>query len=237
MNILLIIPAVLLGLASSLHCIGMCGPLSLAMPVTGISPRQRFINLLLYQAGRIFTYIAIGALTGLIGRGILLAGYQQLVSVLAGLIILVAAGSYYLGKRAGPLSFLNGFYRAISQLVLRLVSRAGRPGGAFLFGMANGLLPCGMVYMAAVTAISYGSIVYAGLFMLFFGLGTLPAMLVMVVAGRRFLGARQHLLRRVTPVVITTVGLLLLLRGLNLNIPYLSPAFGRLTQEIISCHF
>lgn len=227
----------MLGLASSLHCIGMCGPLSLAMPVAGLPSRQRYINLLLYQAGRIITYVSIGLLAGLIGRGVLLAGYQQMISVLAGLIVLIAAAGYYIGKRARPFSFLNGFYVAISQLVLRMINRAGSPGGALLFGMTNGLLPCGMVYIAAVTSISYGSILYAGSFMFFFGMGTLPAMMIMAVAGRRFIGSRHGWLRKLSPLVITTVGLLLLLRGLNLNIPYLSPAFDRLGQEAVSCHF
>lgn len=227
----------MLGLASSLHCIGMCGPLSLAMPVVGLPPRQRYINLLLYQSGRIITYVSIGLLTGLIGRGILLAGYQQMISVLAGLIVLIAAGGYYIGRRARPFSFLNGFYVAISQLVLRMIKRAGSPGGALLFGITNGLLPCGMVYIAAVTSISYGSILYAGFFMLCFGIGTLPAMIIMAVAGRRFIGSRYNWMRKLPPLVITTVGVLLLLRGLNLNIPYLSPAFDRLGVNAVSCHF
>lgn len=226
----------MLGLASSLHCIGMCGPLSLAMPVAGLRKNQRYVNLFFYQTGRIITYISIGMVTGLIGRGILLAGYQQMISVIAGLIILIAAAGYYTGKKAKPLSFLNGFYHAISQLVFRMISRANQPGGALLFGMANGLLPCGMVYIAAVTSVSYGSTIYAGAFMLFFGLGTLPAMMLMVIAGRRFSG-KYNWLRNLTPVVITTVGLLLVIRGLNLNIPYLSPAFGRLAQGALSCHF
>jgi len=227
----------MLGLASSLHCIGMCGPLSLAMPAMGLSARRRYLNLLLYQSGRVITYVSIGLISGAIGRGILLAGYQQLISVLAGVIVLVAGAGYYIGKMARPLTFLNGFYNAIRQLVFRTVNKASRPGGALMFGMANGLLPCGMVYIAAVTSISYGSIVYAGLFMLFFGLGTFPAMMIIAVAGRRFLGGRYSWLRKLTPIVITTVGFLLLIRGLNLNIPYLSPAFGRLAQEIVSCHF
>jgi sulfite exporter TauE/SafE len=151
--------------------------------------------------------------------------------------VLISAGGYFIGKRARPFSFLNGFYIAISQLVSRMINRAGRPGGALLFGMTNGLLPCGMVYIAAVTSISYGSILHAGLFMLFFGMGTLPAMMIMAVAGRRFIGSRYNWLRKLSPLVITTVGVLLLLRGLNLNIPYISPAFDRLGHEAVSCHF
>lgn len=235
MNAALFIPALMLGLASSLHCIGMCGPLSLAMPVMGLPPRQRYINLLLYQTGRISTYVLVGILVGLVGKSILLAGYQQLLSILAGLIVLVAAAGYYIGKRATPFSFLNGFYRAISQMVFRVIKNAGKPGGALLFGMANGLLPCGMVYIAAITSLSYGGVWEAGSFMFVFGAGTLPAMLAVSLAGKRFAG-RHSWLQRVTPVVITAMGLLLVIRGLNLDIPYLSPTLSHTATDVLSCH-
>lgn len=228
--------AIVLGMASSLHCIGMCGPLSLAMPGGSAAGSKRYLNLLMYQSGRILTYVVIGMMAGMLGRGILLAGYQQALSVIMGLIILIAAVGYHAGKKAKRVSFLQGFYLFVNQSIFRLIRKAADPRGAFVFGMANGLLPCGMVYIAAAGSLSFGSVYYSALFMLFFGLGTLPAMLAVGVAGRRLVTGRYRWLSRITPFVMMLMGLLLVIRGLNWGIPYLSPALLRLPEEVIPCH-
>nr|WP_255724118.1 sulfite exporter TauE/SafE family protein [Terrimonas ginsenosidimutans] len=230
------LPAIVLGLASSLHCVGMCGPLSLAMPAGNLTGGKRYLNLLMYQLGRVSTYVMIGVIAGLLGRGILLAGYQQALSVVMGLIILIAAIGYYAGRKAKRVSFLRGFYLYINQLIARLIRKAADPRGAFMFGMANGLLPCGMVYLAAAGSLSFGSVYYAALFMLFFGLGTLPAMLLLGFAGRRLAIGRYRWLSRVSPFVMVLMGVLLLIRGLNWGIPYLSPSLIGSPEEVISCH-
>lgn len=234
MNLIPIIPAFLLGLASSLHCIGMCGPLSLAMPLGNIGSEKRVASLLSYQFGRITTYIVIGIVAGLAGRSILLSGYQQTLSILSGVIVLVAASGYYIGRKTKRSSFFNGFYGAISRLVIHLMKDAAKPAGAFFFGMANGLLPCGMVYIAAVSSVSYGSMAGSAFFMLLFGLGTFPAMLLVAFTRRGLV--RYKWLSRITPVAITMMGALLIIRGLDLNIPYLSPALLHAAPEAISCH-
>lgn len=231
-----IIPGFLLGLAGSLHCIGMCGPLSLAIPVNGIAKKNKALILLSYQAGRISTYSLIGILAGLAGTGILSAGYQQSISIIAGLIVIIAAAGYFAGKRAKAFSFMNGFYQFISSLIFRLLKTARRPGGAFLLGMANGLLPCGMVYIAAVTAISLGNIMDAIFFMLLFGTGTLPAMLLAAYAVRRFGWQGKKWLGRLTPYIIAGMGLLLIIRGLNMGIPYISPELTQQDIQKVSCH-
>ncbi|MBN8877909.1 MAG: sulfite exporter TauE/SafE family protein [Sphingobacteriales bacterium] len=231
-----IIPGFLLGLAGSLHCIGMCGPLSLAIPVGGVDPKNKAFILLSYQAGRISTYGLIGALVGLAGTGILSAGYQQSVSIVAGLVVLIAALGYFAGRSAKPFSFMKGFYQFISSLIFRLLKTARRPGGAFLLGMANGLLPCGMVYIAAIAAISLGNVTDSVSFMLLFGAGTLPAMMFAAYAVRRFGWQGRKWLSRLTPYIIAGMGLLLIIRGLNLGIPYLSPELTQNDIEKISCH-
>jgi sulfite exporter TauE/SafE len=214
----------------------MCGPLSLAMPAGNATGGKRYLNLLLYQLGRMLTYIMIGLIAGVLGRGVLLAGYQQILSVLVGSIILIAAFGYYTGKRARRFSFLQGFYLFIHRLIGRLISKASDARGALLFGMANGLLPCGMVYIAAAGSLSSGSVYHSGLFMLFFGLGTLPAMLLIAFVGRRVAFGRYRWFRRVTPFVMVLMGLLLVIRGLNWGIPYLSPSLTGPAADVISCH-
>ena len=231
-----IIPAFLMGLASSLHCIGMCGPLSLAMPVAGLSKSQKTINAACYQAGRILTYTGLGALTGMLGKAFFPGEYQQTFSILAGLMIVITAVGYYAGRKAGRLSLLNGFYQFLSRLLFKLISKAQRPGGALLFGMANGLLPCGMVYLAAMASLASGSAGQSVLFMMVFGVGTLPAMVLVMTAGRLINRSRYPWVGRMAPVMITLAGLLLIVRGLNLGIPYLSPSTGPDLAGEISCH-
>jgi uncharacterized protein len=233
-NTLFIIPAFLLGLASSLHCVGMCGPLSLS--VNAGNSGKALLPVYLYQAGRIFIYVMAGLVAGVLGRGVLLAGYQQSLSILMGLMLLTMAVSFLFGKKTRSFSFFNGYYLFISRLVSQAIKRAARPGGAFLFGMANGLLPCGMVYIAALSSIPLGNVYYSGMFMLFFGVGTLPAMLTLVFVAKKVGIARLNWLRSITPAVMILIGLLLVVRGLNLNIPYLSPFFSGPAADALSCH-
>lgn len=230
------ISAILLGLASSLHCIGMCGPLSLAIPVGGIPKQQKWLIIGLYQAGRIFTYGVVGVLAGLLGKGLLTAGLQQGLSIIAGLVILVAAIGFFGGKKARPLSFLNGFHRFLSRLLFRLIKTAGTPAGAYVFGMANGLLPCGMVYIAAITALSFGNLLSAMLFMVLFGAGTLPAMLLVAFTASRINNNARRWVNRISPYVIVAMGLLLILRGLNWGIPFVSPVIRETLSGEVSCH-
>ncbi len=87
-----------LGAAGSLHCVGMCGPLSLALPLYHLTAVNKFLSLLLYQVGRIITYSIIGLLFGLAGRRIYIAGYQQWFSIVMGLIVLCVALLYICKK-------------------------------------------------------------------------------------------------------------------------------------------
>ena len=108
-------------------------------------------------------------------------------------------------------------------------------GNLFLIGLLNGLLPCGLVYMAVAGALATGNIVYSGLFMAFFGLGTLPAMLAMSYAGSFVSLTMRNKIKKAVPYILCFMGILLILRGLNLNIPYISPALGAVgTTE--HCH-
>lgn len=234
MNTLFVIPAFLLGLASSLHCVGMCGPLSLSVPLGRAG--NSAITVYLYQAGRVLTYVMVGLIAGVLGRGVLLSGYQQSLSILMGLVLLLIAAGFLLGKKARSIPFLNGYYLFISRLVSLAIQRASKPGGAFLFGMANGLLPCGMVYIAALSSISLGNVYDSGLFMLFFGVGTLPAMLTIAFVRHRIGFRRLNWLQSLAPGIMFVMGLLLVVRGLNLDIPYLSPFFSARMGEVLPCH-
>ncbi|GGA94706.1 sulfite exporter TauE/SafE family protein [Puia dinghuensis] len=222
--------AFLLGLLSSLHCVGMCGPLLLALPVQRLNPAARTLTPLLYHAGRILTYSLGGLLFGLLGRRIYLAGWQQGFSIVLGVMILVL---YFAGRFA-----INPVTR-FSEPLRRLIGRLWRsPSTAtfFMLGMANGLLPCGMVYLALAGALTRNTVAGATGFMALFGAGTLPLLLATQRLGRIATASFRLRLRRMLPLVTILMALLLILRGLNLGIPFLSPLLATAPGKAVSCH-
>ncbi len=230
-----IIAGFTLGLAGSLHCVGMCGPLSMALPVHHFSKAGKSAALLLYQAGRIITYSGIGLLFGLMGRQLYLAGYQQTFSIVAGVVILLIAALYFIQKRNIRLSFLSGFYQGVQQIIIRLLkSYVGLPG-LFLLGMANGLLPCGMVYIALAASLSMQTLTESVSFMAMFGAGTLPAMMLTGYAGILIKPELRNGFRKITPFFISLMGIVLILRGLNLGIPFLSPQLPAAPDSAVNC--
>lgn len=231
-----IIAGFTLGAAGSLHCMGMCGPLSLALPTHHLSPVHKFLSLLLYQLGRIITYSSAGVLIGLAGHRIYLAGYQQWFSVSMGIIIVFSAILYFLKKQLIHISYLNRFYLGVQGLIVRLLRSSTSTGGFLLLGMANGLLPCGMVYIALASTLSFATVTESGLFMGMFGAGTLPAMMLVAYAGQAVKYETRQLLRKAVPFFVLGMGLLLILRGLNLGVPYISPQLPGAAGQAVICH-
>lgn len=225
-----------LGAAGSLHCVGMCGPLSLALPVHHLSKGQKFFSLLLYQFGRIITYSTIGLLFGLAGRRIYIAGYQQWFSVSMGIVVLSMAAVYFISKKTIHLSFLNRFYLLVQGMVVRILKSSTNQFSFLLLGMANGLLPCGMVYIALATILSFTEISHSVLFMAMFGAGTLPAMMLVGYAGQLIKPEYRIVLRRLVPVFISLMGAVLILRGMNLGIPFISPQLPHSPASVVICH-
>lgn len=230
------ISAMGLGLLSSLHCVGMCGPLALALPVHHLPKYLRILSLITYQLGRVITYASLGMLAGAAGRGIYLAGFQQYFSIIMGVLVLTILILYYGYRRSMQPTWLKRFYLLLQGLMNRLWSGQRHAGSFLLLGMANGLLPCGMVYAALATAITAGDIDHSIAFMALFGLGTWPAMLGLSLSGQMLSPKIRYHLRQLTPVFIALSGVLLLLRGMDLGIPFLSPELGRLGGEVMmSC--
>ena len=224
------------GAAGSLHCVGMCGPLSLALPVHHLSKGKKFFSLLLYQFGRIITYSTIGLLFGLAGRRIYIAGYQQWFSVSMGFVVLSMAALYFISKKTVHLSFLNRFYLLVQGMVVRILKSSTNQFSFLLLGMANGLLPCGMVYIALATTLSFTEISQSVLFMAMFGAGTLPAMMLVGYAGQLVKPEYRIALRRLVPVFISLMGAVLILRGMNLGIPFISPQLPHAPGTVVICH-
>ncbi|GAA4140556.1 sulfite exporter TauE/SafE family protein [Sphingobacterium kyonggiense] len=213
--------AFFMGLLGSIHCAVMCGPLLLAVQAgQGISWKTTF-NKLLYQFGRILTYGLIGLFLGLLGNVASLQGWQQGFSLVTG-ILLFAIGLFYMfGKSSSNLAAIQT--KAIQPFAKFMGKWLYRPGGSFVAGVLNGILPCGMVYMALASAVNADSIWNSFYFMLLFGLGTLPLLLVFSFAGNFPKRIFKKGFSTVLPILFILMGVWFILRGANLDIPYLSP--------------
>jgi uncharacterized protein len=232
----IIISGFTLGALGSLHCVGMCGPLSLALPVQHLSKTQKFLSLLLYQFGRILTYSIIGLLFGLAGRRIYISGYQQWFSIGMGILVLGLAVLYFISQKTIHLKMLNRFYFFVQQQISKLLKSVTGPFGFLLMGMANGLLPCGMVYVALAATFSFTKVIESISFMAMFGAGTLPAMMLVGYAGQLIKPEWRSSLRKLVPVFISLMGVLLILRGMNLGIPFISPELPLSPGSTVICH-
>jgi sulfite exporter TauE/SafE len=212
----------LLGLFGGMHCIGMCGPIALAIP----GRQGAATNLLhksFYNTGRVITYTILGLFTGLIGQGFSFAGWQQGLSIFLGVFLILVIVTSKSGNLNIPTGrFISTLTNGIKNYFAQFLRRRSM-GSALAMGMVNGLLPCGLVYIALAASIAGGSIKSGAMYMLVFGLGTFPIMLGVSLAGN-FIGPvfRQKIYRLV-PVLIVTLGLIFILRGMNLGIPYVSP--------------
>jgi len=226
-----------LGTAGSLHCIGMCGPLSLALPTWHLSKSKKFISLLLYQFGRIITYSLLGLIFGLAGRGFYIAGIQQLFSIILGILVLIAAILYFIQRHSIRLSFLNAFYHSVQRWIGKILKSNSGISGFLLLGIANGLLPCGIVYIALATTFSFIHLSQSISFMAMFGLGTLPAMMLVAYSSQFLKPSIKITFRKAIPYMIAVMGVILILRGLNLGILFLSPQIeNNGMSQTVSCH-
>jgi sulfite exporter TauE/SafE len=224
-----------LGILGSFHCIGMCGPIVLALPAGREGSWNKLSGQMLYHTGRAFTYAFIGILPGLIGASFTAFGFQQKLSVVLGafLLLLILVGGME-KFRFGNLSYLAAFTSRLKQK-LGLQLRSSNPLSSFGVGMLNGFLPCGLVYIALASAAAVGSVQGSMLFMFIFGLGTLPAMAALGYSAK-FIGIKvRSNIRKAQPFIIALMAILLILRGLNLGIPYVSPKAPIAQDELPAC--
>jgi sulfite exporter TauE/SafE len=211
--------AIALGLLGSLHCAAMCGPLQLALPIPPGGAGRVILGRVIYQLGRVMTYALLGALGGCLGKSFFLIGLQNSLSIALGVAVL---GGFLISKRvaiSAPVARLVGTLKLAMSAQLR---RRGFRALAVL-GMLNGLLPCGLVYVALAGAVARGN-VWSGIgYMTAFGLGTSPMLLAISLSGKMFPPALRLKLNRLIPFGICLLAILLILRGLSLGIPFVSP--------------
>lgn len=222
----------LMGLLGSLHCAGMCAPIVLALPLVGTKPWQRALGIALYHGGRISTYALLGALVGSLGYGATLSGWQQGLSIVMGVLILVVLMLPASVKHRVGLSRL---LQPVRNAMNRLWSRASY-STLGLIGMLNGALPCGLVYAALAGSLTTFSVWMGALYMVAFGLGTVPMLLAAQWVGRRISAQARHRIQRAIPVLVGCMAVLLILRGLNLGIPYISPELPVSANKEVHCN-
>ncbi len=186
-----IIAAAMAGLVGSPHCVGMCGGFALACGGRGRDAVP-------WHVGRLTTYAVLGAVAG--GVGAILPGPGWLGAVLSGALI-VWFSAALAGLVPEPKLVLPGLGRLASDLAVRR-----GVGARYLFGMANGLLPCGLVYAALAVPVASGSAAVGAMAMAAFGLGTVPALTALLVgAGRLDLSTLRA--RRVMALLVLVAGL------------------------------
>jgi len=220
--------ALLLGLAGSFHCIGMCGPIAFVLPVNRSSKFSLIVQTSLYHLGRLISYSLIGVLFGFIGKGLYLAGFQQRLSILMGvvmiLMVIIPASIFNKYNFSKPLYGFIGKVKTKLGLYLNKTSNKA----LFSIGFFNGFLPCGLVYMALVGAISTGNVIDGAFYMFLFGIGTIPLMTAAILLGNFVNLSLRRKIQKAIPVFVVVIGLLFILRGLGLGIPYISPSDAKL---------
>ncbi len=226
----IIIAGFLFGLIGSLHCAGMCGPIALNLPLRGRTFAERLLSGILYNLGRTFMYGIMGAIFGYIGQGLMMLGFQRWVSIAMGILLIISVLAPFVFKKIHFKQFdlFTGFIRTAIQKLFTLRSYKG----LFMIGMLNSLLPCGLVYMAIIGAIASGNVYYGSLYLIFFGLGTLPLMLAISLIGNAITISLRNRINKFIPYLVVLIGLLFILRGLCLGIPYISPSIKKLETTL-----
>lgn len=230
-----IITGFALGTVSSFHCVGMCGPIALSLPVHFLSPQKKSTGIFLYNLGRVTVYSLLGLLFGFAGRQFYLGGLQQGLSIVMGSLVLLFLLQSFLNKKWITDRWLEKPTRKLQRLMMRFMQQKTL-GGLFLLGAANGLLPCGMVYFAITGAMAAATVAGGVAFMAAFGLGTLPAMFALSFFGSMIGLKARNTMKKAVPFVMLTMGILLILRGLSLNIPYVSPILPGASANVVPCH-
>jgi uncharacterized protein len=234
-----LISSFVLGLAGSFHCLGMCGPIALALPLSRKSAGSMLAGILTANTGRIITYTLLGFLIGSIGFSFQLFRLFQVLSVLFGMALIVIAWRKHWLKQV---EFrVPRFQKWISGAMSHLLKQNGSLK-LFGIGLLNGILPCGMIFLALTHALLAENTIGSAASMAVFGLGTLPALVGVGFFAQRINQTFRVKLTRAFPYLLSVIGLLVILRGANLGIPVLSPkmeqqtTLGHQKTVVVECH-
>jgi sulfite exporter TauE/SafE len=232
----MLVTALIFGLLGSFHCVGMCGPIAFLLPLDRQNQVKRVLQLVSYHAGRLFTYGVIGLLFGFLGKRLELFGFQQYISIAVGALMILAIllPTKVFSKYNGSSVIYRWVGKIKSALGAALKKRT--LDGFFTIGFLNGFLPCGLVYMAVFASIAAGGGWQGGVYMVVFGLGTIPLMTTAAYLGNFLNAALKKKFLKAIPVFVIIVGVLFILRGLGLGIPYVSPSHMVSIERVTAQH-
>ena len=202
-----------LGLAGSWHCVGMCGPIAMVVP--GAKGKNRIYAILLYHSGKILSYALIGSLFGLFGLFLGSLKIQSVVTISVGILMVLIAFLPVILNRLEQKGFvLFSSYFRFKQKLSRLLDK-DKVEFAFYIGLLNGFIPCGMVYMAALAALTQASVTDSILFMVLFGLGTAPFISLLIFFANYLRSKIQKRAVMLRTAVLFLVGLFMVWKGFN----------------------
>jgi uncharacterized protein len=234
MNTTGILIALAMGLTGSLHCAGMCGPIVWVMPFQHLHGAKRWVGVGLYHLGRISIY-ALGGFVLHSFKSLFHPQWQQYVSIVMGAILLIGGVVSFIPS--AKLRFQLPWSNAVRNSFGKFISN---PGLLTLLaaGLMNGLLPCGLEYMALSLSVSATTATDAILYMYAFGIGTLPVLLAITILKTKLRFTNVAIMKRMVPVLLLVFGIVFMVRGMNLGIPYLSPKVEMQQNEIKAscCH-
>lgn len=233
----MLISAFILGLLGSFHCVGMCGPIAFMLPVDQNNAYKKLSQITVYHFGRLLSYSIIGLVFGLVGEGFYLFGFQQQLSIAMGILMILVV--------IIPQNLFNKYNvsRPIYRLISKVKSSLGKAlkrktADTFLtIGFLNGFLPCGLVYMAVFASIASGNSLNGSLYMVVFGTGTIPLMTSVIYFSYLLKNGIRKKIQKAIPALVILIGVLFIIRGLGLGIPYLSPEpVYDVVSNRINCH-
>lgn len=233
----MLLSALILGFMGSLHCVGMCGPIAFMLPVDRTNNYKKFGQIFIYHFGRLLAYGIIGLVFGLLGKGLSIFGIQQKLSIAIGIIMILIVLIPY--QTFNKYNLSKPIYKVISKVKNQLGKELKKksPDTFLTIGFLNGFLPCGLVYMALFGSIAMGDALQGSLYMMLFGVGTLPLMTAAIYFSNLLKGGIRQKVQKAIPVFVIIIGALFILRGLGLGIPYVSPApVTQLVSSAIECH-
>jgi sulfite exporter TauE/SafE len=216
---------------------GMCGPIAFMLPVDRSNSFNKVGQISLYHFGRILSYALIGIIFGILGKSLYIFGIQQQLSIAIGILMIVLV--LIPSQHTSHFKLTKPIYHLISKVKSHLgKALKKKTADTFLtIGFLNGFLPCGLVYMAVFGAIAMGSVAESSLYMVLFGIGTIPLMTTAVYIGKFLNQSIRTRIQRAIPVVVIIIGALFILRGLGLGIPYVSPSpVVEMVDSSIDCH-
>lgn len=216
----MIIVALTLGLFGSLHCLGMCGPIAFGFQKFNPHHRSRLLlNGIIYNSGRILTYTFLGFVLGVIGQAFWVSGIQKTISVVAGIFFIFL---FFKSMDLEQVLFRIPGFRFILSKYSNFISTSFSERmyhNGFVLGIINGLIPCGLVYIALAGALLEGDIISSMTFMFLFGLGTFPMMFFVVVGSGYLNFNSRKIFTKVTPYLQLAMGMWFMYRGLSIDYP------------------